>query len=90
MIFVGYNPFDIDAGFIYRSEKGQLIDDVTNIPSTINDLAQAAAAYAYKFNDFDISFKPEFAQDTEEFISAINCYEMMNYNENKITVREVE
>ena len=32
MIFVGYNPFDIDAGFIYRSEKGQLIDDVSNIP----------------------------------------------------------
>ena len=90
MIFVGYNPFDIDAGFIYRSEKGQLIDDVTNISSTINDLAKAAAAYAYKFNDFDINFKPEFPQDTEEFINAINCYEMMNYNENKITVREVE
>lgn len=90
MIFVGYNPFDINAGFIYRSDKGQLTGGVSNIPSTINDLAKAAAAYAYKFNDFDISFKPEFAQDTEEFISAINCYEMMNYNENKITVREVE
>jgi len=90
MIFVGYNPFDIDGGFIYRTENGQLKDSMKDISSTIGDLARVAVKFAHSSEDYEINFQSQFPNDTQEFTNAIDCYEMMTYSENKIIVKEVK
>lgn len=90
MIIVSYDPFKIEGGTLYKIEKDNIIDTRKGIPSTISDLANSAVKFAHLHNDYDIKFKSEFGHDMNEFVNAIDCYEMMTFNENKITVEEVK
>lgn len=90
MILVSYDPFQIDGGVIYRlKENGQIIDKIDGLSSTINDLAKVSAKYSHTENDYEINFKSEFPHDMAEFTNAIDYYEMLNYKENKIVVKEI-
>lgn len=90
MILVSYDPFKIDGGILYRVGEDGITDIRNNISSTISDLANSAARFAHHHTDYDVRFRPEFSYDMDEFINAIDCYEMMTFNENKIMVTEVK
>ena len=90
MIYVSYDPFQINGGSIYRMEDGQVIDHICDIDSTIGTLARAVTKYAYSTNDFDINFKTEFPHDMQEFKNAIDYYELNTFHNNKLTVKEIK
>lgn len=89
MIFVSYNPFQMNSGFLYKTKNGQLDKVYPEAPATLNDLAKIAAEYSHTENDFKIAFKSALPNDTEEFTDMVNHYEMLNYKENKIVVKEI-
>lgn len=89
MILVSYDPFAVNGGSIYITKEKDNTEFIKHIDSTISELAEAAIAAAYNNNQYDICFQPQFDGDMAEFVNAVECYEALKYNDNKIKISEV-